>query len=38
MNITEDTEGKPLHEWMRLTWRINADDKKWAPHQKRAKA
>ena len=34
MKIIEATEGKPLHDWMRLPWRIYADDKNWVPYLK----
>jgi hypothetical protein len=34
MKIVEATEGKALHDWMRVPWRIYADDKNWVPHLK----
>ncbi|MFZ1658717.1 MAG: hypothetical protein WAT61_07855 [Flavobacteriales bacterium] len=34
MKIAEATEGKALHDWMRVPWRIYADDKNWVPHLK----
>ncbi|MEO7081173.1 MAG: hypothetical protein ABIY71_06580 [Flavobacteriales bacterium] len=34
MKIVEATEGKPLHDWMRVPWRIYANDTNWVPHLK----
>lgn len=34
MTITEATEGKALHDWMRVPWRIYANDTNWVPHLK----
>ncbi len=34
MKIVEATEGKALHDWMRVPWRIYADDSNWVPHLK----
>lgn len=34
MNIVEADAGKPLHHWVRLPWRIYADDPNWVPHLK----
>lgn len=32
MKITEATTGRALHDWMRVPWRIYADDPNWVPH------
>lgn len=34
MKIVEADAGKPLHHWMRLPWRIYANDPNWVPHLK----
>ncbi|MBX2983152.1 MAG: hypothetical protein WBB32_00885 [Flavobacteriales bacterium] len=34
MKIIEASEGKPLHDWMRVPWRIYANDPNWVPHLK----
>lgn len=34
MKIQEADSGQALHDWMRLPWRIYADDPNWVPHLK----
>jgi hypothetical protein len=34
MRIAEAAEGRPLHDWMRVPWRIYARDSNWVPHLK----
>lgn len=34
MKILEANGGQPLHHWMRLPWRIYANDPNWVPHLK----